>query len=158
MRSLYIAVIFRIFLFIKSFAANSNAQENGKNRCGDTGNWTLYEGQCYSCTGDELSWYSARSSCSQVGAILVVISNSGIQAFLEALCTSGNYWIGLNDLLNEGTFVWDGTSTPVSYTNWSPGEPNDAGDNEDCAALRWNTWNDYICGGIFFYICQKNQG
>lgn len=54
-----------------------------KDRCGDTGNWTLYEGQCYSCTGDELSWYSARSSCYQIGAILVVISNSGIQAFLE---------------------------------------------------------------------------
>lgn len=49
---------------------------------------------------------------------------------------------------------------PLSYTNWSPGEPNDAGGDEDCAVLRFDTfkWNDYICGGKIFYICQKPQG
>lgn len=55
-----------------------------KDNCGDTGNWSLYEGQCYSCKSDEVSWQSARSSCLQLGGNLVTISNSGIQTFLQS--------------------------------------------------------------------------
>lgn len=45
----------------------------------------MYEGQCYSCKFDQVPWHSARSSCSQLGAHLVTISNSGIQTFLQSM-------------------------------------------------------------------------
>lgn len=41
----------------------------------------------------------------------------------------------------------------VFYINWSFGELNDVGGDEDCVVFRWNMWNDYICGWMFFYIC-----
>lgn len=56
-----------------------------KDYCDDTRNWSVYEGQCYSCKSDEVSWQSARSSCSQLGANLVTINNLGIQTFLQSI-------------------------------------------------------------------------
>lgn len=50
---------------------------------------------------------------------------------------------------------------PVSYLNWGPGEPNNAGD-EDCVhtwgpALMYK-WNDEGCDWNFSYICQRTIG
>ncbi|XP_052708108.1 fibropellin-1-like isoform X2 [Crassostrea angulata] len=150
MRSLYIVVLFRFFWFIIGSAT-------GNNNCSDPGNWSLYEGQCYSCKSDKVSWQSARSSCLQLGGNLVTISNSGIQTFLLNLCgtTSSLYWIGLNDISNEGDFVWDGTSTPFSYSNWWPGEPNDSG-GDDCIFISaGNQWFDHNCDVNLSFICQR---
>lgn len=51
-------------------------------------------------------------------------------------------WLSLNDVASEGNFVWtDGK--PVNYTHWAPGEPNNAGGNEDGTILSTNgLWND----------------
>ena len=36
-------------------------------------------------------------------------------------------WLGLNDRLTEGTFVWANTGLKATYTNWLlPDEPNDS--------------------------------
>ena len=35
------------------------------------------------------------------------------------------FWIGANDLLLEGRFVWE-DGTPLNYTNWGKGQPDNA--------------------------------
>lgn len=57
--------------------------------------------------------------------------------------SQNQFLIGFTDRDNEGTFAWmDGS--PVSFTAWSPGEPNNVG-NEDFTVMNWGangTWND----------------
>ena len=66
-----------------------------------------------------------------------------------------NWWIGLNDLEEEGNFIWtDGA--PISYLAWGSGEPNDS-NGEDCGHI-WTAqnglWNDINCDTKMPYICR----
>ncbi|XP_070543088.1 C-type lectin domain family 19 member A-like isoform X2 [Ptychodera flava] len=70
--------------------------------------------------------------------------------------TKFGFWIGLEDTLNEGEFIWsDGEShCQDDYSNWAPGEPNnnpkkdDSG--QDCVQLWFRfghngKWDDDYC-------------
>jgi gliding motility-associated-like protein len=74
-------------------------------------------------------------SASENNCIVTELNNNGF---------SGVIWIGFNDGASEGSFVWYDQS-PVVYTNWSGGEPNNSGD-EDCVQIYPNgMWNDLGC-------------
>ena len=67
------------------------------------------------------------------------------------------FWIGLFEPSDdEGLWQWlDGTR--VTYTHWNQGEPNDTGQEEDCAEwkLGSGSWNDAPCWAYRKYICQQ---
>ena len=77
------------------------------------------------------------------------------------------YWIGLDDLANEGRFIWAESHEVAEYTNWWPGQPDNSAGIEDCTyktVETWaNGWNDDQCivtiyepiGGIHA-ICEYN--
>jgi hypothetical protein len=58
-------------------------------------------------------------------------------------------WLGGSDLKVEGTFVWEHSGNPVTYTHWGGNAPDNNGDNEDCIHMRCSLangeWNDGIC-------------
>jgi hypothetical protein len=65
-------------------------------------------------------------------------------------------WIGFTDRLQEGTFAWS-DGAPTTYTNWDPGEPNNALAGEDYGEIRrdsptgnWNDLLDELAPGGFF--------
>uniref|UniRef100_K1QXL0 Perlucin n=1 Tax=Magallana gigas TaxID=29159 RepID=K1QXL0_MAGGI len=72
---------------------------------------------------------------------------------------SGNFWIGLSDILVDGEWLWMSTQTIATYTNWVPGEPNNYQSiAEDCAAMRTSHrfhWNDFACSTKLHFICEK---
>uniref|UniRef100_A0A8W8NB22 Uncharacterized protein n=1 Tax=Magallana gigas TaxID=29159 RepID=A0A8W8NB22_MAGGI len=113
MKGSFFVVLSNTFLFT-FFTSCTNAHRNGNNGCGGT-DWSADDQQCYRCMPDAVYWQTARSSCQRLGADLVTINNAGTQTFIEKLCPDGVYWIGLNDISNEGTFLWVSTSTP-GYT------------------------------------------
>jgi hypothetical protein len=94
--------------------------------------------------------------CAEEGAQLVSIFDEAENSFvLEQLAIFGlsKPWIGLNDLAKEGTWVWPDES-PVSYTNWNNGEPNNSG-NEDCTQILTNgLWNDIKCSTKWAIVCE----
>ncbi len=103
-----------------------------------------------------LSGSAAQSFAQTYGSNLISIQsaaeNACILTDLNRLgYTSGEViWIGFNDEAVEGSFVWYDQS-PIVYTNWAPGEPNNSG-NEDCTQIypggsNPGTWNDLKCGG-----------
>jgi len=55
--------------------------------------------------------------------------------------------------------VWSPSNTPLSYTNWNAGEPNNYGGAEHCVMAhgwgKWGKWNDDGCAKEKKYVCQQ---
>ncbi len=65
-------------------------------------------------------------------------------------------WLSANDISTEGQWKLSDNS-PLSYTNWNSGEPNDEG-NEDCAGIKTDgTWNDIECDSTKAVVCEVDQ-
>ena len=65
-------------------------------------------------------------------------------------------WIGLNDLTQEGSFVWsDGTK--VTYKDWKKDngnpEPN-GGEQENCVVIHTGGWVDIGCHDHNHFLCE----
>lgn len=105
-----------------------------------------------------LDFTAARADCKAKGGDLLSIHSQAIQDWTvqQAFAIqASDWWMGLHDEAQEGSFVWtDGT--PLDFTTWNEGEPNNAG-NEDCASLPiWagGLWNDLPCGATLPYVCR----
>lgn len=54
--------------------------------------------------------------------------------------------------------MWESSKQLLNYTNWSPGQPDNAGNNEDCVEIRglFNyKWNDHVCSLKKYFICES---
>ncbi len=91
------------------------------------------------------SWADAEAEAITLGGHLVTIDDAAENDWVwETFQPSGGpFWIGLNDVIQEGVHVWV-NGTPTSYTNWwvGGGEPNDAGGVEDAVEIKNYLWND----------------
>ncbi|XP_077183498.1 CD209 antigen-like protein C [Paroedura picta] len=118
--------------------------------------WLLNRGQCYYFNENPKHWSGAKKDCEDKASLLVSINDPAEQAFLQATKKTADYWIGLHDMKNENTFVWLDNS-PLTYTNWNLGEPNNYGTGEDCGMIQKDGyWNDLGCGETLFgSICEK---
>ncbi|XP_066264147.1 uncharacterized protein [Branchiostoma lanceolatum] len=129
--------------------------------------WKQHGDHCYQITGDEYTktWSTAKIICDD-GGILAMPKDQATNDFLVNMIretsTETGTWIGLDDLQSVGTYVWD-DGTPLSYTNWAPGEPSTG--HERCVmyfsgATRDDQkykWNDSSCDTKAMFICQQNR-
>jgi len=122
---------------------------------------------CYLFGTDAMNYDDAQQFCADNGGHLAeprskketkVINNK-----IDRFGSNVNYWIGLTDRANEGSFVWGSDGSEATYTNWNGREPNNMR-NEDCAHIRTNKnneWNDSKCNqksssiGPNMPLCQK---
>ncbi|MCS6935423.1 MAG: hypothetical protein NZM35_09790 [Chitinophagales bacterium] len=76
------------------------------------------------------NWNTAQAQAAAVGGNLVSINsaaeNAALLAAAQAQGFTGGIWIGFTDAASEGNWVWSNGSSNT-YTNWAPGEPNNAG-------------------------------
>jgi hypothetical protein len=98
-----------------------------------------YNGHSYYRSTGTAIWTTARTNCSNMGGHLVTITSSAEQSFIYNLWPSG--WIGLTDEVSEGTWRWV-TGETYSYSNWNPGEPNNAGNEDYVQFVSNGKWND----------------
>ncbi len=84
------------------------------------------------------SWLDAEAQAVSMAGHLASIADAAEQQWVHATFSNGatrNLWIGLQDAAVEGTFAWtDGT--PLAYTNWGPGQPDNFNGNEDYVGMR----------------------
>ncbi|KAH7698354.1 venom C-type lectin mannose binding isoform 2 [Aphelenchoides avenae] len=75
----------------------------------------------------------------------------------------GSFFIGL--VRNDIHDTWDWVDlSDYEYSNWSPGEPNNTGNDENCV-VEWtldfsnrpsNLWNDVQCHAVRDAVCETN--
>ncbi|XP_065837701.1 uncharacterized protein [Oscarella lobularis] len=115
--------------------------------------------RCYKYFSTSVTWSKARQQCLTDGGDLVSIANQEEYTYVQNLYSSGEIWLGLNDIAWESNFVWSDGS-PVTFTKWDSTEPNDAGSwsGEDCAhtlgPYRSSLWNDLSCSKLKKFVCQ----
>lgn len=58
----------------------------------------------------------------------------------------------------ESDFIWSKNGNRITFTPWSPGDPNDKEGNENCIEMFAATgvWNDRKCDHNTFFMCEKN--
>ena len=123
-----------------------------------------FHGRCFKVHSNPLDWNSAKSACEALGSSLAVLnSKAKLREFPQLLNSTGTskfWWIVLyREPKNERRWLWvDGS--PVYFTSWNTGEPNNDGFNEDCVEVfmrsgEWK-WNDKRCGYHRPYICEIN--
>ena len=72
---------------------------------------------------------------------------------------SDDVWIGINDIDSEGQFRWLNGDVFRNEFEWSSGQPDNAGNNEDCVHLNIfdppEEANDYPCSFNSHGLCEK---
>ena len=92
-----------------------------------------------------MAWADASAYCQENYYALASVHCQAQQDLLQSVC-SGNCWIGLNDIDDEGAFEWSDDS-PFDFDYFAPGEPDDdtRDADEDFVGMRQDLnghWND----------------
>ena len=103
-----------------------------------------FNGHHYFRSNSTASWGSANTAATNLGGYLASINDDAENTFLKNTVagTGLSHFIGLNDAAVEGIFEW-ANGDAVTYTNWSPGEPNATSSSEDYGLMLSNgLWDD----------------
>ncbi|MEZ4319411.1 MAG: MopE-related protein [Myxococcota bacterium] len=108
------------------------------------------------CSGPFVDQADAAAFCDTANYHLVNVGTASEHSLVASnLSSAQSYWMGMDDIAVEGTFVTT-YGTPISYTNWDPGVPllvpaqPDGGANENCTVLDADAstpflWHDAPC-------------
>ena len=153
--------------------------------------FTLLGNKCFyvsPAATSKVNYADAVAACKNIGANLAKITSLGEDIWVSAMrsgsdeealsgpkwsptATNGGLWIGMNDIENEGTWVWeDGSTVSQSFSNWirwslTNQEPNsDWGDCgmkfwrgtelEGSPSLAYGGWADTGCNTLRNYACS----
>ncbi|KAH8368558.1 hypothetical protein KR084_012907 [Drosophila pseudotakahashii] len=107
---------------------------------------------------NKLNWTEAGTKCHQMGGYLAAIQNPDeLNALTAKLEKNTDYWLGINDIKEEGQFVSSASRKPAPYLNWSQGEPNNVQEGEDCVLLFNGVMNDANALREHYFICQSDD-
>ena len=105
------------------------------------------------------NWSEARAICQKLDGDLASINNDEEDKLLSSMpnfSPSIDYWIGFNDIQQEGNFSWSDGSK-FSYKKWASRQPDNA-NNEDCGTYKGNWgWNDLACHNKRRFICKMDS-
>nr|XP_014351904.1 PREDICTED: C-type mannose receptor 2-like [Latimeria chalumnae] len=104
-----------------------------------------------------LTWDRAQDYCRfHYRDLISVNSSQEIKTLISQLqdLSAWLVWIGLRRNPNNNTLLWS-SGDPVNFTNWSPGQPNNAYDSQHCAAILYNSsrWHDTSCTENRSFVC-----
>eukprot|EP00105_Crassostrea_gigas_P045148 XP_019929296.1 PREDICTED: C-type lectin domain family 4 member E [Crassostrea gigas] len=132
--------------------------------------WNHYNDRCFFLSRDNETFADALKLCEVIGkqygrvATLATVDDAGTQKHLANLVAQTNsleFYIGANDIVHEGTWVWSSSGQTITYNHWGPTQPNNRGGAENCAAITYDApygflwhWVDEPCTFESTYICE----
>jgi cysteine-rich repeat protein len=116
--------------------------------------WTIdpMTGHAYNYFGGigERTYAAAVTDCVAKRGHLATITDATENALVDGITGATASIIGLNDVMTEGTYVWE-TGEPFSFTAWGMGEPG----VDDCMVLDpAGAWADNLCSRTSGYLCE----
>ncbi|RUS81657.1 hypothetical protein EGW08_010574 [Elysia chlorotica] len=152
--------------------------------CDTPGGFSMYRhGSAAACIAviksPKVNFTLAASYCEQMGGYLASVKTlDKLKMFNELLGDASNFWVGMDDMVEEGRYVWleDGTEAfreNATYSSrqmaeiamnglWDhPREPNNFENDEHCIQLKQSTThgelrlNDYKCYTNSKFICEE---
>ncbi len=117
------------------------------------------DSRCYVAIGEDSTWEQARQGCIAFGSgfELARIDDDDENDLLEDATDGDDYWIGGNDIEQEGDFRWS-NGDPIEFFNFGPGQPSDPGIfGEDCILFDGGDgeWDDRDCDDDHDYLCER---
>lgn len=141
---------------------------DSENKCVETCDegWEENGGRCFFWGREMKNWIAAEDFCREEGGHLATVNTDATMDFLFESMKTNNIaswvWIGGSDIEEEGVWKW-ADSTPWEDKFWAPGEPSNAGNNEDCIYLQNpgyklnRKFNDWTCSKESHFLCSKKK-
>ncbi|CAM9629651.1 unnamed protein product, partial [Heterosigma akashiwo] len=109
---------------------------------------------CYHSYDEEVTYYAAVADCEDRGMFLPSIHSSEQDEFLAANM-AGEFWLGFNDIKNEGEYQWQDGTKNTGYTNWNANHTRSPVEETDCAVMtETGDWKDSACDYYkAYYVC-----
>ncbi|KAE8608329.1 hypothetical protein XENTR_v10011466 [Xenopus tropicalis] len=115
--------------------------------------------KCYLSFEETKHFHEANEDCIAKGGTLAIPrdaeENNALRDYgKKSLRGSGEFWLGINDMVNEGKFV-DVNGVAITYFNWE--RPPNGGKRKNCALLNQASqgkWVDEVCRSLKKYICE----
>jgi hypothetical protein len=106
---------------------------------------------------DASSWSSSREKCAQVGGHLATITSATENDFIHGVVGANQAWIGGTQTpgsCEPGCGWYWITGEPWTYSNWSPGEPNNDLGQDFLNLYASGAWDDFYDPRPFQYVCE----
>uniref|UniRef100_F6RAF6 C-type lectin domain-containing protein n=1 Tax=Ciona intestinalis TaxID=7719 RepID=F6RAF6_CIOIN len=110
------------------------------------------------------NYHAANTTCRAIGGRLAVVAPRN-EHTMRTITThplirtvSSHNWIGLNDIEQENTWVWENGERLLSRdAHWNSGEPTNSEGREDCVvAFSTGGWNDVPCDINATPLCEMS--
>ncbi len=114
-------------------------------------------GKHYYLSNGTSNWTTAKTNAESQCTNLVAISSSTEQTYVQNILNTAVRWQGLTDEITEGTFV-NVNGEPTTYTNWTAGQPDNAGGAENFATIQTTgLWTDVTNAGPYRAIMERTD-
>jgi len=124
--------------------------------------WTQVDGSCFQFNTALEDYETATQRCKSGGAKLFEPQTAAECLAVRQMAENAglsNFWVGVNDIAEEGSWVYASSGSPLAFNDWNSGEPNnyDHGDDaggEDCAEVYpGGLLNDNTCKATRNSVC-----